>query len=128
MFELFVAKLLGLYLLIMGVLVLARKRSLMPGIMEIAKSRALLLVLGALEIGAGLTIVLAFSEVSMTPAGIIGLIGYMMIIEGLVYLSLPLKKIQKMVRSFGNKQWFISSGVVAALAGVYLAGYGFGFF
>ncbi len=128
MFELFVAKLLGLYLLIMGVLVLARKRSLMPGIMEIAKSRALILVLGALEIGAGLTIVLAFSEVSMTPVGIIALIGYMMIIEGLVYLSLPLKKIQKLVRSFGNQQWYVSSGIAAALAGVYLAGYGFGFF
>lgn len=128
MLELFIAKLLGLYLVIVGVLVLARKRSLLPGIMEIAKSRALTLVLGALEIGAGLAIVITFNEVSMTPAGIISLIGYMMVIEGVVYLALPLKSIQKLVRSFGTKQWFMSSGIVAVLAGVYLAGFGFGYF
>jgi uncharacterized membrane protein HdeD (DUF308 family) len=128
MLELFIAKLFGLYLIIMGVLVLARKRSLMPGIMEIAKSRALTLVLGALEIVAGLAIVLTWSEVSMSPLGIIALIGYMMVIEGVVYLALPLKSIQKLVRSFGNKQWFMASGIVAVLAGVYLAGFGFGYF
>lgn len=128
MLELFIAKLFGLYLIIMGVLVLARKRSLMPGIIEIAKSRALTLVLGALEIVAGLAIVLTWSEVSMSPLGIIALIGYMMVIEGVVYLALPLKSIQKMVRSFGNKQWFMASGIVAVLAGVYLAGFGFGYF
>lgn len=128
MLELFIAKLFGLYLIIVGVLVLARKRSLMPGIMEIAKSRALTLVLGALEIGAGLAVVLAFNEVSMSPGGIISLIGYMMVIEGIVYLALPLKSIQKMVHSFGNKQWFMASGIVAVLAGVYLAGFGFGYF
>lgn len=128
MLELFIAKLFGLYLIIMGVLVLARKRSLMPGIMEIAKSRALTIVLGALEIAAGLAVVLAWNEVSMSPRGLIALIGYMMIIEGVVYLALPLKSIQKMVRSFGNKQWFMASGIVAVLAGVYLAGFGFGYF
>jgi len=128
MLELFIAKLFGLYLIIMGVLVLARKRSLMPGIMEIAKSRALTIVLGALEIGAGLAVVLSFTEVSMSPRGIISLIGYMMIVEGVVYLSLPMKSIQKMVRSFGNKQWFMASGIVAVLSGIYLAGFGFGLF
>ncbi len=128
MLELFIAKLFGLYLIIMGALVLTKKKSIMPAIMDIAKNRALTLLLGALELAAGLAIVLVFQEVSMTPAGLISLIGYMMIIEGIVYLSLPVKQVQKMVRSFGNRQWFMASGIVAVLAGIYLAGYGFGFF
>jgi hypothetical protein len=128
MLELFIAKLFGLYLIIMGVLVLLKKKSVMPAIMEIAKNRALTIVLGALELAAGLAIVIVFQEVSVTPTGLISLIGYMMIVEGLVYLSLPVKQIQKMVRYFGNRQWFMASGVVAVLGGIYLAGFGFGFF
>lgn len=128
MLELFIAKLFGLYLIIMGALVLLKKKSVMPAVMDIAKNRALTLVLGALELAAGLAIVLVFKEVSMSPTGLISLIGYMMIVEGIVYLALPVKQIQKMVRSFGNRQWFMASGVVAVLAGIYLAGFGFGFF
>lgn len=128
MLELFIAKLFGLYLIIMGVLVLLKKKSVMPAVMDIAKNRALTIVLGALELAAGLAIVIAFQEVSVSPVGLISLLGYMMVIEGLVYLMLPMKSIQKMVRYFGNRQWFMASGVVAVLGGIYLAGFGFGFF
>jgi uncharacterized membrane protein HdeD (DUF308 family) len=128
MLELFIAKLFGLYLIIMGALVLTKKKSVMPAVMDIVKNRALMLLLGALELAAGLAIVLVFQEVSMSPVGLIALIGYMMIIEGIVYLALPMKQVQKMVRSFGNRQWYMASGIVAVLAGIYLAGYGFGFF
>ncbi len=128
MLELFIAKLFGLYLIIMGALVLLKKKSVMPAIMDIAKNRALTIVLGALELAAGLAIVIVYQEVSVTPVGLISLIGYMMIVEGLVYLALPVKQIQKMVRYFGNRQWFMASGVVAVLGGIYLAGFGFGFF
>jgi len=128
MLEVFIAKLFGLYLIIAGVLVLTKKQSLMPAVMDIAKNRALTIVLGALDLAAGLAIVIAYPEVSTSPIGLISLIGYMMVVEGIVYLSLPMKSIQKMVRSFGNRQWFMSGGIVAVLAGIYLAGYGFGLF
>ena len=128
MLEVFIAKLFGLYLIIAGVLVLTKKQSLMPAVMDIAKNRALTIVLGALDLAAGLAIVIAYPEVSTSPIGLISLIGYMMVVEGIVYLSQPKKSIQKMERSFGNRQWFMAGGIVAVLAGVYLAGYGFGLF
>ncbi len=128
MLEVFIAKLFGLYLIIMGVLVLTKKKSVMPAVMDLVKNRALTIVLGALSLAAGLAIVIAFQEVSLSPSGLISLIGYMMVVEGIVYFALPVKSVQKMVRSFGNKQWYMVSGVVAVLAGIYLAGYGFGFF
>ena len=128
MLEVFIAKLFGLYLLVMGVLVLVKKRSVMPAVMEIAKNRALTIVLGALDLAAGLAIVIIYPEVSVSPVGLISLLGYMAIVEGIVYLTLPINRIQKMVRSFGNKQWYMASGVVAVLAGIYLSGFGFGLF
>lgn len=128
MLELFIAKLFGLYLIIAGALVLIKKQSLMPAVMDIAKNRALTIVLGALDLAAGLAIVIAYPEASVTPIGLISLIGYMMVIEGIVYLTLPMKSIQKMVRSFGNRQWVMAGGIVAVLVGIYLAGFGFGFF
>lgn len=128
MLEVFIAKVLGLYLIIMGAIVLFKKRSVMPAVVDIAKNRALTLVLGALELVAGLAIVVAYQEVSVSPTGLISLIGYMMVVEGVVYLALPARRVQKMVRSFGNRQWYLASGVVAVLAGIYLAGFGFGLF
>lgn len=128
MLEVFIAKLFGLYLIIAGVLVLTKKQSLMPAVMDIAKNRALTIVLGALDLAAGLAIVIAYPDVSMSPIGLISLIGYMMVIEGIIYLALPMKSIQKMVRSFGNRQWFMAGGIVAVLGGIYLAGFGFGLF
>ena len=76
----------------------------------------------------GLAIVIAFPDVSTSPVGLISLLGYMMVVEGIVYLALPMKSIQKMVRSFGNRQWFMAGGIVAVLGGIYLAGFGFGLF
>ncbi len=128
MLEVFIAKLFGLYLIIAGVLVLTKKQSLMPAVMDIAKNRALTIVLGALDLAAGLAIVIAFPDVSTSPVGLISLLGYMMVVEGIVYLALPMKSIQKMVRSFGNRQWFMAGGIVAVLGGIYLAGFGFGLF
>ncbi len=128
MLEVFIAKLIGLYLLVMGVLVLAKKQSVMPAIMDIAKNRALTIVLGALDLAAGLALVITYPEVSVSPVGLISLLGYMAIVEGIVYLTLPMKSIQKMVRSFGNKQWYMASGIVAVLTGIYLSGFGFGLF
>lgn len=128
MLEVFLAKLFGIYLIIMGLLVLSKKRAVMPAIMDIAKNRALMLVLGALEIVAGLAVVVALPEASLSPVGLISLIGYIMVIEGIIYLALPNKKVQKMVRSFGNRQWYVTSGIIASLAGLYIAGFGFGFF
>lgn len=124
--ELFFAKFLGLYFLIMGVLILMRRKAVMPAIKDLLKNRALLLILAVVEIAAGIALVLAFPVVSLTVPGIVALVGYMMVIEGILYLAAPAKFVQKFIGSFNRPWWYVVGGSGAIIAGVYLAGYGFG--
>ncbi len=124
--SIFLAKLLGLYFIIMGGIILIRRKAVMPTINDLLANRALLLVIGVAEIAAGLAIVIANSALSLDVVGLISLIGYIMIIEGIIYLAAPLKMIQKLVRRFNRPGWYISGGILSVLAGVYLAATGFG--
>lgn len=124
---LFFAKLLGLYFLIVGLVVMFRRKSVMPAISEIVKNRALLLVVALVELLAGLSIIINYTEVSKSLEGVISLVGWMLVVEGIVYLALPARYTQKFVRSFNKPSWYVGGGLVAALLGAYLAALGFGF-
>jgi uncharacterized membrane protein HdeD (DUF308 family) len=121
-----VTQLLGLYFLIIGAIVVYRRKSIMPALNQLIANRPLLLVVAAVEILAGLAIVLVNPEVNATPNGLVALIGYMLIVEGIIYLAVPHKRVQKLVRPFSNAQWYSVGGVIAFLAGLYLTASGFG--
>jgi hypothetical protein len=120
-------QLLGLYFIIVGGIVLYRRKSIMPAMQQLVNSRPLLLVIALAEILAGLAIVLTYPTISATPDGVVSIIGWMLIVEGIVYLALPYKTVHKFVRSFGTPQWYGVGGVLAVLIGLYLAGSSFGF-
>ena len=121
-----VAQLLGLYFLIVGIIVLYRKQSIMPAIGQLIANRALVIVLALVELLAGLAVVLTFPSLSFDWMGLISLIGWMLIIESLIYLAMPYGRVAKMMRNFSRGSWLQAGGVVAVLAGGYLAAIGFG--
>ena len=123
---LFFAKLLGLYFLIVGLVVMFRRKSVMPAVSEIVKNRSLLLIVALVELLAGLSIIINYTEVTLSLVGIISLVGWMLVVEGIVYLALPAKYTQKLVRSFNKPSWYVGGGILAALMGAYLAALGFG--
>lgn len=125
--DIFLAQLLGLYFLVVGTLVLVRRKSIMPAISELVQNRALLFTIASIELVAGLSIVLLYPTLSWTWLGLISLIGWMMIVEGVVHLSLPFKYVQQLVRSFNKPGWYLSGGMVAVAIGLYLVAAGFGF-
>ncbi|MEK7511058.1 MAG: hypothetical protein AAB582_02395 [Patescibacteria group bacterium] len=126
--EIFLAKLFGMYFIVMGVIMLLRRKSIIPAIRDFASNAGLRVVIGAIEIVAGLALVINYSVVSLSVPGIIALVGYMMVIEGILYMSMPAKFIQSFIRSFNKPVWYHAGGAIAIVAGIYLAGTGFGYF
>ncbi len=124
--SIFLAQLFGLYFVIAGGIIMMRQKSFMPIFTEVLGSKALLMILGLVELLAGLAIVLAHPIFTATWQGVITLIGAWMAIEGLMYLSMPYTKVGKFMRQFNTSTWYTSGGLVAIVMGGYLAGIGFG--
>ncbi len=124
--DIFLAQLIGIYFVIVGVIVLTRGKALLPAVDNMGKDRLLLIMMGAIELVAGIAIVLAYPAVSLSPTGLISLVGYIMAIEGVLYLCGG-KFMQKVIRRFNTKRAYVIGGIVSIILGVYLIGYGFGF-
>ena len=120
------AQLLGLYFIIIGAIVLYRKKSVMPAMSQLVANRPLLLVIACIELLAGLAVVLTYPNLTANADGLISIIGWMLVVEGIIYLALPYKRLQKLIKSFNNPQWYAVGGVIALLGGLYLAANGFG--
>lgn len=125
--ELFLTKLFGVYFLVFGIIVLMRRGAMMPAVRELLQNRSLLIVLGAIELAAGIALILVYPTISFSIPGILSLIGWMMAVESIVYLALPLSQTQKLVSRFNRKNTYLWGGIVCTLLGLYLAGVGFGF-
>ncbi len=122
------AQLLGLYFIIVGVIVLYRRKSIMPAIAQLAANRPLLLVIALVEILAGLSVILTYPTIEASADGVIAVIGWILAIEGVLYLAMPSRAVQRFVRKFNNETWYGTGGAIAILLGGYLAGVGFGIF
>lgn len=121
-------QLLGLYFLIVGIIVVARRRSIMPAVSELVANRGLILLLALTELMAGLAVILVYPKASLSADGIVAIVGWVLVVEGVLYLALPVKSVQKFVKSFNSQEWYLGGGFVSALIGAYLAGVGFGMF
>ena len=125
--ELFLTQLFGIYFLIFGIIVLVRRGAMMPAVRELLRNRSLLIVLGAIELAAGIALILAYPTISFSGPGFISLGGWMMAVESIVYLALPLSQTQKLVAHFNKPNTYLWGGIACLLLGLYLTGVGFGF-
>lgn len=128
MTTIFLTKLFGIYFILVGLVVILRRGSILPVIREILANRSLVFVLGAAELIAGLALVLVYPEIGFTIPGILSVIGWMLVVEGVLYMLLPLRKIKRMVASFNKPSWYLSGGVLSVALGGYLTASGFGWF
>lgn len=121
-----VPQLLGLYFVIIGVVVLYRRKSLMPAIAQLAGNRLLVVVIALMELLAGLAIVLTYTTVSWDWRGIVAIVGWMLVVESIIYMAMPYPRVQRSIRYFNKNEWYQAGGVIAVIAGAYLAAAGFG--
>lgn len=121
----FLSQVLGLFLMIVGSAVLYRKQYMVPVIGEFAEERLTRMIMGILELLGGLFLVLAHTDWSSLPAGIITAIGYLLVIEGTAYLLLPDAAMRWVIRTFNVRMWYHLGGTLAIMLGAYLCAYGF---
>lgn len=124
--DLFLAQLFGVYFIIVGAAVLIKQKSIMPTVRELLANRPVLLTIALLEIAAGLAIVLSNSAITWDWQGIITIVGWMLLVEGVLYLALPAKSVQKFMKNFSGQGWVMAGGLLALVAGGYLVYIGFG--
>lgn len=122
---LFLSQVLGLFLMIVGAAVLYRKQYLVPVIGEFVEERLTRMIMGVLELLAGLFLVLSHTDWSSFPAGIITTIGYLLVIEGTAYLLLPDSVMRWVIQTFNVRMWYHLGGTFAIMLGAYLCAYGF---
>jgi uncharacterized membrane protein HdeD (DUF308 family) len=122
----YLSQVLGIFLVIAGASIMLRKRYYVPVIGEFVEERFTRMLMGILELLAGLFLVLAHTDWSTLPAGIITAIGYVLVIEGTAYLLLSDRTMSWTIRTFNKRWWYAIGGAGAIVLGLYLAASGFG--
>jgi hypothetical protein len=120
------AKVLGVFMIIVGLAMALRPKAMVEVAVKYARDRALRTLFAAAELVAGLLLVALHSVWSPLPAAIVTLIGWLAVLEGTAYLVLPDRVVEPFLLSFTKPAIIAASGALAALAGLYLAAYGFG--
>jgi hypothetical protein len=122
----FLARLIGLYCIIMSLVMLVRKPAIMELVMGMIQDRPLLFVVQIFGLVAGLAMVLAHSLwFSGLLALVVTLIGWLTLIRNVVWLFLPAETLQRFMMTIRFEQNFVVFGIVTLVIGVYLTASGF---
>ena len=100
--SIFLAKLIGLYLLIIAADLFLRKREIEGAVKDFASSKGLLVFSGSRSLILGLAIVIAHPIYELNWRGLITLLGYLLILRGALRVAFP-TVIQKKMVSFFHK-------------------------
>ena len=122
--SLFLAKLFGIYLLIVAALWGVRGEVISKAIEELFTSRSMLFLSGLIALGVGIAMAVSHSVWELSWRGLITLLGYLSIVKGIVRIGFP--EVPNKAASFllkGTASW-IWIGLAFVLGG-YLSWVGF---
>ena len=128
MLTILLAKIFGLYMLIAGLAIISNRKHMVLAIIAIAKERSSQLIGGLVALLLGLFIVNIHNDWSMLPASLVSPIGWASVVKGLTYLFLPEAKLTKLMHVLAERKWYMIDGIIAVILGLYLTGFGFGWF
>lgn len=121
--SLFLAKFLGLYMLIIAAIWVLRKKPFEAVVREIILSDGLLAFSGVLQILFGLAIVISHSVWVFDWRGVITLIGYLAIFQGVFRLMFPRQLQHFFKKTVEKKSWVWI--VILIVLGAFLTYHGF---
>lgn len=124
---LLLSKVFGIFLVILGAMIVFRRHYFIPVFAAYVRERLTRTVISLVELLIGLFVAVGHNQWTPIPAAVITLLGWMAIVEGMVYLALPDEFVEKLIRTFNTPFWYIIGGLLAIGVGGYLGAYGFGF-
>jgi uncharacterized membrane protein len=120
--DIFLAKLIGPILAVIGLGVLLNRASYQAVAEEVVKSRVQLWLSGVLALTAGLAIVLAHNDWALSWQLVITIIGWLAILRGILRLIFPQQMSDFLTRTLARGPGVMTGvGVVALIAGAFLA-------
>jgi len=121
----YLAELLGLYIVLVGVVMVVKPQPIRELMTAIVAQRALLFLVGALRVLLGLAIVLAHNRWSGTLPAVVTLIGWITLVRGIVMWLVPPETERKMVAYFQRSGPYYTTAIIAIVLGLWLAYAGF---
>lgn len=132
--SLFLAKVFGLYLIVMGLVAPLRRKDLMAMVEQLFENRPLIFILSFVGFVIGLLLVVSHNVWLAGWPVVVTILAWLVLLKALVYLLLPFETLERLIRRFGlirrlnREPWFTVAGVISLLLGVFLAGKGFQIF
>lgn len=122
---LLLAKVLGVFMIIIALIMMMRRRWVMGFVEEFANQRPVRFVTAILELLGGLFVVFGFEGDGSFAAAVILVIGALMVAEGVFYLALPASTIRSVFSTFNVPAFYFIGGGLALVLGIFFAAYGF---
>ena len=120
------SKVLGIYVLIGGVAIWFKRAYFAPVLGNFVRDPLMRLIVGSLELIAGLFMVFTHNIWSSAAASLVSLVGWMLLLEGAFYLLAPESLISKTIGKLDTRLWYTFGGIFAVIIGIYLIAFGFG--
>lgn len=120
------AQIIGLYLLLEGLVILARRKFIMNIVDDMSNNKALMFVTGAMVFILGLLIVLNHNIWEATWRVVPTIVGWAMVVKGIAIFFVPQVVMSKARRFAKNRNLAVLAGLLAVAAGAYLVYVGFG--
>lgn len=121
----FLAQVIGIYVLIMGVSVLTRRQFVMGMVSDLISNKPLIYVIAIIELLAGISLVVGHNIWVWSWPVIITIIGWLMVFEGAGFVLLPHKTMKRVVKVCNTKNMYYFWSILVIVMGVYLISVGF---
>jgi uncharacterized protein YjeT (DUF2065 family) len=122
---LLLAKVFGLALIAIGIALIVYRDHYAQITRDFVQQRLLRTVISFTELVAGLFIVIGHNRWEPLPTAVITVLGWVFVLEGASYLLLPEKWTARFINAVNRPRFFIASGIIGIVLGIYLADYGF---
>ena len=121
------AKVIGPVLAFASLTIVIRRRRYIAAFAAFAEQPMLRYVIAMVELLAGAFLVVMHPHWSGPPAVmIITALGWVLTLEGAVFLWLSDAKVARVMRVINRPQWYVIWGAAAFVLGMYLTGFGYG--